>query len=542
VTRTQWSGGGVSGQVNRTYDDDLRLRTIAVNGASAVTYSYDPDSLLTQAGSLALARDAETGLLTGTTLGSVTTSYTYNGFGELASMTARHGATTLYSEIYTRDRLGRIVTRVETVQGVTTTYGYGYDDAGRLETVETNGLPTAEYFYDLNGNRLEKRTLAGSELGSYDDQDRMLTYGDASFAYTANGELLTKTDTSGTTSYDYDVFGNLLGVDLPNGTQIDYKVDARNRRIERRVNGVVTQRLLWQGQLSPIAELNASNTVVSRFVYATRVNVPDFIVKAGVTYRVLTDHLGSPRLIVNASTGAIAQRMSYDEWGVVTQDTSPGFQPFGFAGGVYDGATGLVRFGARDLFALAGKWTSTDPASFAGGDPNTHAYVSNDPMNWIDPSGLWTGGNHDKILDRAFGGCLTSAEIDILKSASEYVDRDQSLEGSFKHAMRAPEQSIEAAQQQWSDYVAGQLSAAQGLASRGAQLFALGTGMHALMDNTSPSHEGFQVWNGMNYIDPRVWRHGIGDASLSDTQAEKTAEILRRYYNSLGNGNHCGCD
>ncbi|MDS4031603.1 MAG: hypothetical protein RKO66_16235 [Candidatus Contendobacter sp.] len=38
----------------------------------------------------------------------------------------------------------------------------------------------------------------------------------------------------------------------------------------------------------------------------------------------------------------------------MTLDTSPGFQPFGFAGGLYDKDTGLVRFGARDYGAADG--------------------------------------------------------------------------------------------------------------------------------------------------------------------------------------------
>jgi RHS repeat-associated protein len=387
VTRTTWSGGGISGRVDRAYDDDLRLRTISVNGANAVTYAYDADSLLRQAGSLVLNRDPETGLLSGTALGNVTTAYTYNGFGELASMTSSFGATALYSEAYTRDALGRIVTRVETIQGITTTWEYGYDAAGRLETVTKNGLVAAQYAYDANGNRLVKQTPTVYETGTYDAQDRMLTYAGASYTYTANGETLTKTDATGTTSYQYDVFGNLLGVDLPNGTQIRYKVDGRNRRVERSVNGVVTQRWLWQGQLSPIAELNASNAVVSRFVYATRVNVPDYMIKGGVTYRILHDHLGSPRLVVNTSTGAIAQRMDFDEWGIVTTDTNPGWQPFGFAGGLYEPSSALVRFGVRDFSGTFGRWLSKDQSRFSAGDLNIFGYSYGDPANVVDLNG-----------------------------------------------------------------------------------------------------------------------------------------------------------
>jgi RHS repeat-associated protein len=49
------------------------------------------------------------------------------------------------------------------------------------------------------------------------------------------------------------------------------------------------------------------------------------------------------------------QRIDYDEFGVVTNDNNAGFQPFGFAGGLYDADTKLVRFGARDYDAEAGR-------------------------------------------------------------------------------------------------------------------------------------------------------------------------------------------
>ena len=97
-----------------------------------------------------------------------------------------------------------------------------------------------------------------------------------------------------------------------------------------------------------MAELDSSGNVVEQFVYGARPNVPDYILRDGVEYRVISDQVGSPVLIMNASTGAIAEQISYDAWGNVTSDTNPGFQPFGFAGGLYDQDTKLVRFGARD--------------------------------------------------------------------------------------------------------------------------------------------------------------------------------------------------
>jgi RHS repeat-associated protein len=140
--------------------------------------------------------------------------------------------------------------------------------------------------------------------------------------------------------------------------------------------------------LRPVAELDGANAVVSRFVYGSRANVPDYMVKGGVTYRIVTDQLGSPRLVVDVVTGAIAQRIDYDEFGQVTSDTNPGFQPFGFAGGIYDPDTKLVRFGTRDYDAETGRFATKDPIRFAGGDGNAYVYVWNDPVNFIDPVGL----------------------------------------------------------------------------------------------------------------------------------------------------------
>jgi RHS repeat-associated protein len=148
--------------------------------------------------------------------------------------------------------------------------------------------------------------------------------------------------------------------------------------------------LLYKDGINPVAQLDGSGAVVSLFVYGTKRTVPDYMVRGGNTYRIISDHLGSVRLVVDAATGAISQRMDYDAFGNVTLDTNPGFQPFGFAGGIYDSDTKLTRFGVRDYEAQTGRWTAKDPIRFQGQDVNLYGYVRNDPQNNIDWSGLAT--------------------------------------------------------------------------------------------------------------------------------------------------------
>jgi RHS repeat-associated protein len=400
--KVTWSGE-VQGSVEVTYDNDFRVTSQKVNGGNSVNFQYDNDGLLKAAGSLTITRDAQNGRISGTTLGNVTASQSYNSFSELSGFQAKFGPTALFETAYAQDSLGRITEIIETIQGETRKFNYVYDAAGRLSEMSRNDTLLAIYEYDANGNRLNHYTPSATTTGTYDSQDRLLTYGNAGYSYTRNGELLTKVVGTDTTRYTYDAFGNLVSVRLPDGTNIEYVIDGQNRRVGKKANGAFVKRWLYQNQLNIVAELDGAGNLVNRFVYGTKPRVPDYMVKGGVTYRIVTDHLGSVRLVVNSSTGAVVQHMDYDEFGNITTDTNPSFQPFGFAGGLYDEHTKLVRFGARDYDASVGRWTSKDPILFAGGDSQLYRYVGNDPVNFVDSFGLYAGIDD---ITFAVGGAL----------------------------------------------------------------------------------------------------------------------------------------
>jgi RHS repeat-associated protein len=135
------------------------------------------------------------------------------------------------------------------------------------------------------------------------------------------------------------------------------------------------------------------------------------MVRSGVTYAYVKDHLGSIRLVVNATSGLVQQRLDYNVWGVVIVNTAPGSQPFGFMGGVIDLDTGFTHFGFRDYDASSGLWTAMDPIRLRVGDGvppgsllqnplgerssarrgesgSSYQYAMNSPLLFVDPSGL----------------------------------------------------------------------------------------------------------------------------------------------------------
>jgi len=113
-------------------------------------------------------------------------------------------------------------------------------------------------------------------------------------------------------------------------------------------------------------------------------------------------------LCIHVKSNEVIQQLDYDEFGMMTRDTNPGFQPFGYAGGICEASSGLTRFGVRDYDAESGRWTSKDPIGFNGGDNNIYGFASLDPINIIDPNGLngvWS--NYDSLEHYWNGGGIT---------------------------------------------------------------------------------------------------------------------------------------
>ncbi len=399
---TDTRAGTISETIEYGYNSDLQVGSITYAGQSD-SFLYDNDGLLTDAGAYSITRDAANGLPQSVTDGTVTQGRDFSSYGEVDGVDYTVGATAPYSWSVVRDNAGRITQKVENIGPDTVTWDYTYDLMGRLETVYKDNALAESYSYDGQGNRMEEtNVLRGvSRTYTHDDEDKIVYAGLDFFQYDVDGFLISRSIASGAnsgiTTFDYSSRGELLTATLPDTTVISYDHDPMGRRVAKRVNGTITEKYLWQGATTLLAVYDGSDNLLQRFEYADG-RMPVAMAAAGQVYYLAYDQVGSLRAIFDTA-GNEVKKIDYDSFGNILSDSNPTFAvPFGFAGGLHDRDTGLVRFGARDYDPATGKWTAKDPIDFAGGDFNLYGYTLGDPINLIDADGLLTWG------ERAFVG------------------------------------------------------------------------------------------------------------------------------------------
>lgn len=381
------TGTTQSGVLNQSmgyiYNNDFQVTSTTYAG-STENYTYDNDGLLISSGSYTLTRDAQNTYTTQVTDGTLTQNRSYNGFGEVTELSDN----TFTYQLSQRDDAGAIVQKKETLNGMTVTYDYIFDEMGRLIEVKKDNTVVEEYTYDNNGNRASATANGTSTTASYTLDDQLEVYGDNTYRYDDDGYLTEKVTPDGTTTYTYGTLGELREVVTPAKT-IEYLHNANNQRVAKKVNGTITEKYLWANLTTLLAVYDGSDTLVQRFEYADQ-RMPLSMTSNGTKYYLHYDQVGSLRAVTDSSHN-IVKEIVYDTYGNIVTDSNPTFNvSFGFAGGLYDEDTKLTRFGYRDYDAYTGKWTAKDPIGFQGGDSNLYGYVLGDPVNFVDPDGLMT--------------------------------------------------------------------------------------------------------------------------------------------------------
>ena len=137
-----------------------------------------------------------------------------------------------------------------------------------------------------------------------------------------------------------------------------------------------------------IQQQNGKGKITATYIHGPKIDEPLAIEDKGKDwYYYHADALGSIMALTD-NHGRTVQTYSYDAFGNTKKSGNKVKQPFGFTGRELDTETGLYYYRARVLDTDTGKFTTRDPISFAGGDANLYRYVQNNPINFIDPSGL----------------------------------------------------------------------------------------------------------------------------------------------------------
>ena len=169
----------------------------------------------------------------------------------------------------------------------------------------------------------------------------------------------------------------------------------------RKTVGATTTHYLYDLNSQLIAETLADGTPLREYIYldGEPIAVKEYQANIG-TYYFINDHLGTPQRLVNGS-GSVVWQAAYLPFGKAQVTTEVVKNNLRFPGQYFDAETGLHYNWHRFYDPETGRYISADPIGLDGG-MNLYAYVENDPVNYIDPWGLFGDGGARLNISRAW--------------------------------------------------------------------------------------------------------------------------------------------
>jgi len=350
---------------------ELSKLTVA-NNIAIVTYTYDAAGRLTRQdnanGTYSTYQYDAAGnvlhLINSAPGGGVNSrfDYSYNLLGQVTGMATLDGAWA-----YTYDAAGQLIRAIFTSTNPALPnqdLAYSYDPAGNRTSTVINGVTTA-----YTANAMNEYTNIGSALREYDSDGNLLNDGTSTYTYNQLDELTGVTNAQGTTQYTYNALG---------------------QRIDATVNGQTTQYLIDPAGLgNVVSQYNGAGTLLSHFDYGLA--LVSQTTAAGASYFYDFDATGSAVGLSDA-TGAYVNSYRYMPFGRSLTSSVTVANPFQYVGafGVQTDSPNLLYMRARFYVPSSGSFVSSDPLQLHSGDTNFYRYVSNQPIQFADPSGFDT--------------------------------------------------------------------------------------------------------------------------------------------------------
>jgi RHS repeat-associated protein len=417
--------------VNYDYDPLGRLDQRRI-GSHSETVVYDSIGRMTsdvnQLGVFAMTYLGETGQLTSRTLRGlplIGSHYEYQpnrNDRRLKAILNTSGTPSFRYETTPENLISKVTeSRAGVVPIPAQSWTYQYDSDYRLIGADSSQGQLYSYDYDPDDN-VTAASGPGYQLnGAYNNLDQLTEAGSSTFAYDANGNLLS----DGVRSFSWDADNRLIQTaTTANGVShtTGFVYDGLGRRVA--INGAEGEtRYVWCGEIMCASE-RVDNSIF-RLYFAEGEALP--ISQEALYYS--QDNLGSIRGVVGFQGGPVTGSYDFDPYGNSTYTEGDASTDFRFAAMFYEPNSALYLTLHRLYDPRTGRWLSRDPVGALGTlnitsdqsesveaeertlwaplssrstanvlfpgkgqltNPNLYAYVGRNPVSYVDPLGLWT--------------------------------------------------------------------------------------------------------------------------------------------------------
>ena len=343
------------------YDPMGQLLRLTDDGQELAAYTYNPD-----------------GTPRAVAHGPIRQEYAYDLDKNLTGLTVRSGDVLLSQTSYAYDGNGNRI-RKQALDGTTL---YQYDALNQLQRVDYPAY-SEELFYDRAGNRSRRLVDGEEELYQYDPRNRLmaLTRGGvtAPFQYDNAGNLLQDDKAR----YSYDAFNRTVKVETFDGNVQVNRYDAEGLRHEMEENGRLVRFIFHKGEA--VAEQEENSNVIRLIRGSELIARSSDSESARTYYHYASDEMGSTTHIVDES-GNVQNRYAYDAWGKIEVKEEAVPNRFTYYGQQIDPITQQYYLRARFYNPVIGRFTQED--TYRGDGLNLYAYCANNPVYYVDPSGL----------------------------------------------------------------------------------------------------------------------------------------------------------
>ncbi|KZZ85772.1 hypothetical protein AS29_004060 [Bacillus sp. SJS] len=370
----QFTHGGFN-QTNTFEYNQKDQNTAVKDGTSAYRFDYD------EQGNVGT-------FITGNGAGA---SFQYDSTGLVQQIhVGLKDGTSVLSETYSYDANGNR-TKIESGNG--SNVQYQYDELDQLTKETYSNGTVKEYSYDGFGNRISTKETSGGQTTTVDAQynlaNQLTRFGSEALSYDLNGN---RTE-DGRYQYTWDSRDQLTAVTKKGESQpfATYKYNEDGKRIQKTVNGTVTNYFYDGDSLNVLYETNSSNQVIRSYTYSEGGQLLS-MKKGSNQYFYHYNARGDVIALTDAQSNVVAS-YEYDAWGNVLKEVeqdSVKDNPYRYVGYQYDKETGMYYLIARYYEPKHGVFLALDP--YPGDDndlltQNGYTYAINNPVMMFDPDG-----------------------------------------------------------------------------------------------------------------------------------------------------------